>query len=310
MDAAILDGIARGRQRLSEHLSAKYARAAQVAALAAIDPVLDALELEQLQEVGEDRRHGLLLVEAIQARDQARSVPTFAAHGHDVGVELIDERGDGELGTVIAPLLQADAQVLAHPFDGETEVEFAFVHRLPAVFHLPRLRSALRDRLDDRRDVEAGLAGEVQRLGETLHGARDRDLIDHIRELARARGTLQADRLRVRTDHRLRRRERLSLAADHDGELAVLGAGLPARYRRVEAVNAALQAGRSDLARDVGRCRRVVAKDGSRAHRRDDTVRAERDLAHIWIVTDADEHDLGTLRGRGGCWSRLAAVLL
>ena len=53
-----LDGVARGRQRLTEHLPAEHARAAQVAALAAKDPILDALELEQLQEIGEDRAHG------------------------------------------------------------------------------------------------------------------------------------------------------------------------------------------------------------------------------------------------------------
>ena len=85
-----------------------------------------------------------------------------------------------------------------------------------------------------------GLAREVQRLGEALHDARDRDLVDHLRELARARGPDQAHRLRERADHGLGRRERLGVAADHDRELAVLGAGLAARHRRVEAVHAAL----------------------------------------------------------------------
>ena|SRR6186713_162322 len=105
MHAAVLNGIARGRQRLPEHLPAKHARAAQVAALAAKDPILDALELEQLQEIGEDLWHSLLLVVSIEARDQARSVPTFAAHARNVGVELIDERYDRQLGAVIARLL-------------------------------------------------------------------------------------------------------------------------------------------------------------------------------------------------------------
>jgi hypothetical protein len=38
-------------------LTAEHALAAQVAAFAAKDPILDALELEQLQKVGEDRPH-------------------------------------------------------------------------------------------------------------------------------------------------------------------------------------------------------------------------------------------------------------
>ena len=153
---AILDGVARGRQRLAEHLAAEHARAAQVAALAAKDPILDALELEQLEEIGEDRAHGrYFLLVAIQARDQARRIPALAAHADDVGVELIDERGGWQLGAVVARFLQTDAQVLAHPLDGEAEVELAVAHRLPAVLHLPRLRGALRDGVDDRRDVEA-----------------------------------------------------------------------------------------------------------------------------------------------------------
>src|SRR5688572_3490094 len=44
MHAPTLDGVARRSQRLPEHLAAEDARAAQVAALAAKDPVLDALE--------------------------------------------------------------------------------------------------------------------------------------------------------------------------------------------------------------------------------------------------------------------------
>src|SRR6185436_20364967 len=69
-------------------------------------------------------------------------------------------------------------------------------------------------------------------------------------------------------------------------------------------------AGRSDLARDVGRRRRVVAEDRSRAHRRDDAAAAERYLAQIGVVADAAEHDLGALRGCRRRRSRLAAVLL
>ena len=53
----ILNGVARGRQRLTEHLAAEDTRPAQIAALAAEDPILDALEREQLEKIGEDRAH-------------------------------------------------------------------------------------------------------------------------------------------------------------------------------------------------------------------------------------------------------------
>ncbi|MNC87331.1 hypothetical protein D3C83_30490 [compost metagenome] len=55
---AALDGRARGTQRLTEHLAAVDARTADVATLAAKDVVLDALELEQMQQVGKYRLHG------------------------------------------------------------------------------------------------------------------------------------------------------------------------------------------------------------------------------------------------------------
>jgi hypothetical protein len=56
---AILDGRARSAQGLAQDLPAVDARAADIPALAAEDIVLDALELEQMQQVGKDRLHGL-----------------------------------------------------------------------------------------------------------------------------------------------------------------------------------------------------------------------------------------------------------
>ena len=49
--------VARGRKRLAEHLPAEHSVPAEVAALPAEDVVLDALELEQVQQVREDRFH-------------------------------------------------------------------------------------------------------------------------------------------------------------------------------------------------------------------------------------------------------------
>ena len=52
-----VDRVVRRRQRLPENLTTENLRAADVAALAAEDVLLDPLELEQMQEVGEDRVH-------------------------------------------------------------------------------------------------------------------------------------------------------------------------------------------------------------------------------------------------------------
>jgi hypothetical protein len=57
VDVARTRGVARGRERLTEHLTAEHSVAAEVAALATEDVVFDALELEQLQQVSEDRLH-------------------------------------------------------------------------------------------------------------------------------------------------------------------------------------------------------------------------------------------------------------
>ena len=51
-------------------------------------------------------------------------------------------------------------KVLAHPVDGEAEIELVGDHRLAAVVHLPRLRRALADDVEHREDVEPGFLGE------------------------------------------------------------------------------------------------------------------------------------------------------
>jgi hypothetical protein len=51
------DSELRRRQRLPEHLAAEYLRAADVPAVTAEDVVLDTLELEQMDQVGEYKMH-------------------------------------------------------------------------------------------------------------------------------------------------------------------------------------------------------------------------------------------------------------
>ena len=54
-----------------------------------------------------------------------------------------------------------------------------------------------------------------------------------------------------------------------------------------------------DLARDLGRRGRVIDEHRARAHRRERAVGAERDRAHVVVVADAHQHELG-VRRRGG----------
>src|SRR6185369_13542808 len=129
---------------------------------------------------------------------------------------------------------EAQAEVLAHPIDGEAEVEFVGDHRFPAIFHLPRLGGALADDVEATLDVESCFVREVDSLGERLDESGDAYLVEHLRKLAAARTAHQRDRASIVGEHRRRGAERRFVAADHDGELAVFRARLAARYRRVE----------------------------------------------------------------------------
>src|SRR5262249_51444772 len=58
-----------------------------------------------------------------QPTDQARGVPAPPAHLRDLVVVACDRLRNGERGSVLARGFRADAQILAHPVDGEAEVE-------------------------------------------------------------------------------------------------------------------------------------------------------------------------------------------
>ena len=120
----------------------------------------------------------------IEPRNQRRRVPTPAAHCLNLGVELIDQRAHRKVCAIASRLGEADREILAHPIDGESEIELALVHGLVPVLHLPRLRSTFGNSLDQRFDVEAGLLREVDAFGEALHQACDADLVDHLGKLA------------------------------------------------------------------------------------------------------------------------------
>src|SRR6266852_3795831 len=102
----------------------------------------------------------------LKPRDERRGVPAVAARLLHLGVVAVDHLRDGKPGAVALRLLEADAEVLAHPVDREAEIELALVHGLAAVLHLPRLRRALRDHVEHEAGVQPRLLGERDALGE------------------------------------------------------------------------------------------------------------------------------------------------
>ena len=206
-------------------------------------------------------------------------------------------------------LIKANAQILAHPVDGKAEIEFSRRHGLVAVLHLPGLRRALGNGRDQLLDVEAGLLREMQSFGETLHDAGDADLVDHLGELAGARAAEEIAGARVGRDHLFGLGERRLVAAAHHGEHAILGAGLAARHRRVDEIEAAFFGFGVQLARDRGRGGGVIDDDRALAGAGVDAVLAEHDFAQVIVVADAGHDEV--LAGRGGLRRRraLAAIL-
>ena len=94
-------------------------------------------------------------------------------------------------------------------------------------------------------DVEAGLLGEMDALGQPLHQPGDADLVDHLGELAGARGARAACRRARRRRSPARRRANGAASPPHITVSAPFSrAGLAARDRRIDEVEAALLAPR------------------------------------------------------------------
>src|SRR5688572_26165114 len=69
----------------------------------------------------------------LQRLDQARGVPAAAAALLHAGIELVDQRDYRHRRLPALALGHGDAEILAHPVDGEAVVELAGDHVLPAV---------------------------------------------------------------------------------------------------------------------------------------------------------------------------------
>src|SRR4029453_12639900 len=146
-------------------------------------------------------------------------------------------------------------------------------------------------------------------FGQSLHQSGDADLVDHFRELAGPGGTEKPAHARVGSNHLLGASIRLGIATAHDGEHAVLGAGLAAGDGRIDETEAALLRLRVELAGDFrgGRC--VVDEHGAALDAVEGAIRAKRHLAQIVIVANA-AHDEVLALGRGfGCRCAAPAVL-
>src|SRR3981081_2227165 len=197
----------------------------------------------------------------LQQLDQAARIPAIAAALLHAGVELVDQRDQRHLRLVALALGKTDAEILAHPIDGEAELELALDHGLPAVVHLPALRRALGDGADRLVHVAAGLLAEIDRRGQALDDAGDAHLVHHLGELARARHADQGDRLGVGMGYRPWPRER------------ALGDAAPprllARRRGLFRFESLVLAPRPPRASEDRAGRAVFEKDPTTAHARE-----------------------------------------
>ena len=187
-------------------------------------------------------------------------------------------RSPAACAPLCAPRRAQIAQVLAHPVDGEAEVEL--VPRPSSSRGCPSARTARRpwrSRRDARR-VEPGALGEVDALRQPLHQAGDADLVDHLGQLARARpGPSAAWPWRRRrctgfgpARRRPRRRRTITVSC------AVLGAGLAAGDRRVDESRRPLAARPRAISRATAPRRSCGRPARARRHAGKRAVRAER----------------------------------
>jgi hypothetical protein len=119
----------------------------------------------------------------------------------------------------------------------------------------------------------------------------------------------QADHAGVGVDDGPRLVEGGLIAADHDGQHAVLGAGLAAGHRRVEEGEARLARSFVQLARDLGRGGGVVDEDGTLLHRGEGAVGTGGDRAQIIVIADAGEDEVLAFGSLGRRQRQLAAML-
>src|SRR3546814_3747468 len=70
---------------------------------------------------------------ARQAPHKRTGVLPAASHSLHLGIALIHQRRYGQCRAIGARLIKRQAQVLAHPVDGEAEIEAVLRHRFPTI---------------------------------------------------------------------------------------------------------------------------------------------------------------------------------
>ncbi len=160
----------------------------------------------------------------------------------------------------------------------------------------------------DRFHVEACPLAEMNGFGEALHKSGNGDLVAHLGKLAGAGRSEQPPHPRIMGDQRFGLGVIHLVATAHDGEDAILGAGLTARYRRIDETKTATLGFGMQLARNTGRCGGVVDEHGTRLHGMEGAFSSNGHLPQIVVIADAGEDEIGIGCRRAGCCSRGAAM--
>ena len=187
--------------------------------------------------------------------------------------------------------------------DLEPERVVVVDHPAAAVGEDPALGRSAAERLDDLLDVEAGLDGEDDALGDAEVGAGEDDLVDGLDRLAGTDRADVGDGLAQRGEDRpraldvLARRRRRRSSASPSGRPRCR----PTPGHRPS--QAALAQPRGEVPAARRRDRRAVDDERAGAGALDDAGRAEEDGLDVGRVRDADHDDLGVgdrrRRGRG-----------
>ena len=110
---------------------------------------------------------------------ETAGIPATSTTSDHLGIELINQSSHWQAGTVTVCFIKTDAQVFAHPLNGEAKLEFTTIHRAGTVIHLPARCRTFSDDIDQLVNIEASALRKIDALSQTLHDSGNTDLIDH-----------------------------------------------------------------------------------------------------------------------------------